>query len=60
VSFHTRCASCGEAATHELNWQAEVWADIHEFEHSRHLVRIFEHERGLGLREITGSRGFAV
>ena len=29
VIFHTRCASCGEAASHETPWQAEVWADIH-------------------------------
>src|SRR5271167_3322804 len=28
VTFHTRCASCGEAAAHEQSWQAEVWADI--------------------------------
>jgi hypothetical protein len=29
-----------------------VWADIHEFEHSRHRVRLFEHARGKGLKEI--------
>src|SRR5271167_1118877 len=52
VTFHTRCASCGEAAAHERPWQAEVWADIHEFEHTRHKVRLFEHARGEGLREI--------
>ena len=40
--LHTRCASCGESAVHEQPWQAEVWADIHEFEHSRHRVRLFE------------------
>jgi hypothetical protein len=28
------------------------WADIHEFEHSRHRVRLFEHTRGEGLKEI--------
>jgi len=60
VTFHTRCATCGEAATHEMSWQAEVWADIHEFEHSRHKVRLFEHARGEGLREISDSRGFAA
>jgi hypothetical protein len=60
VTFHTRCATCGEAAAHEMKWQAEVWADIHEFEHSRHLVRLFEHARGEGLREISDSRGFAA
>jgi hypothetical protein len=60
VTFHTRCASCGEAASHEMAWQAEVWADIHEFEHSRHKVRLFEHARGEGLREIGDGRGFAA
>jgi hypothetical protein len=57
VSLHTRCATCGECATHDEHWQAEVWADIHEFEHSRHLVRLFEHARGNGLKEISGWRG---
>jgi len=60
VTFHTRCASCGETATHETAWQAEVWADIHEFEHSRHRVRLFERARGEGLREIADWRGFAA
>ncbi|HEX9111567.1 MAG TPA: hypothetical protein VF845_08825, partial [Terriglobales bacterium] len=60
VTFHTRCASCGEAASHEMSWQAEVWADIHEFEHSRHKVRLFEHACGEGLREIGDWRGFAA
>ena len=60
VTFHTRCATCGEAAAHEKSWQAEVWADIHEFEHSRHKVRLFEHARGEGLREIGDGRGFAA
>src|ERR1700722_11793453 len=46
VTFHTRCASCGEAATHELSWQAEGWADIHEFENTRHKGGLFEHSRG--------------
>src|SRR3982074_2843950 len=40
--LHTRCAACGESAVHNQNWQAEVWADIHEFEHARHRVRLFE------------------
>jgi hypothetical protein len=57
VSLHTRCATCGESSTHETTWQAEVWADIHEFEHSRHRVRLFEHARGKGLKEIAGWRG---
>jgi hypothetical protein len=56
VTFHTRCASCGEAAAHEQSWQAEVWADIHEFEHTRHKVRLFEHARGEGLKEIADWR----
>jgi hypothetical protein len=57
ITLHTRCATCGEAAVHEAGWQAEVWADIHEFEHSRHLVRLFEHARGKGLKEICDWRG---
>jgi len=60
VTFHARCATCGESSTHEMPWQAEVWADIHEFEHSRHKVRLFEHARGEGLREIGDGRGFAA
>jgi hypothetical protein len=60
VTFHTRCASCGEAAVHEKSWQAEVWADIHEFEHTRHRVRLFEHARGEGLKEIADWRGHAA
>jgi hypothetical protein len=60
VTFHTRCATCGESAAHERAWQAEVWADIHEFEHSRHRVRLFEHAAGEGLREIGDWRGFAA
>jgi len=57
VTLHTRCATCGETAAHEKGWQAEVWADIHEFEHSRHRVRLFEHARGKGLKEICDWRG---
>jgi hypothetical protein len=57
VKLHTRCATCGESATHDKGWQAEVWADIHEFEHSRHRVRLFEHARGRGLKEIADWRG---
>jgi hypothetical protein len=60
VTFHTRCASCGEAAAHHRSWQAEVWADIHEFEHTRHKVRLFEHARGEGLKEIADWRGRAA
>ena len=54
--LHTRCASCGESAAHEQAWQAEVWADIHEFEHSRHRVRLFQQSRAEGLKEIVGWR----
>ncbi len=50
--FHTRCATCGEAAVHDEPYLAEVWADIHEFEHARHFVRLFEQSRGDGMREI--------
>ena len=57
VKLHTRCATCGESAAHDKGWQAEVWADIHEFEHSRHRVRLFEHARGRGLKEIADWRG---
>ena len=57
LGLHTRCATCGISAAHEQAWQAEVWADIHEFEHTRHRVRLFEHSRGQGLKEIGGWRG---
>ena len=57
ISLHTRCATCGASSTHDKGWQAEVWADIHEFDHSRHKVRLFEHARGKGLKEIGGWRG---
>jgi hypothetical protein len=60
VTFHTRCASCGEAAAHDQPWRAEVWADIHEFEHIRHKVRLFEHLRGEGLKEVADWRGHAA
>lgn len=50
--FHTRCATCGESSVHDEPWRAEVWADIHEFEHSRHRVRLFEQTRTRGLKEI--------
>lgn len=50
--LHTRCATCGEMSVHDESWQAEVWADIHEFEHARHRVRLFEQTRTQGLKEI--------
>ena len=54
--LHTRCATCGACAIHDYSWQAEVWADIHEFEHSRHRIRLFEQTRAEGLKEVTGWR----
>jgi len=54
--LHTRCATCGESSVHDEPWQAEVWADIHEFEHSRHRVRLFEQTRTEGLKEIGDCR----
>jgi len=56
ITLHTRCATCGEASAHEKGWQAEVWADIHEFEHCRHMVRLFEQTRADGLKEVVGWR----
>ena len=52
LRLHTRCATCGETEVHEESWRAEVWADIHEFEHARHRVRLFEQTRSDGLKEI--------
>src|SRR6266705_89645 len=52
TQWYTRCASCGVTAVHDHSWQAEVWADIHEFENIRHLVRLFERSDARGLREI--------
>ena len=57
--LYTRCASCGEAAMHDQAWRAEVWADIHEFEHTRHHVRLFEQTRNEGLKEISDWRASA-
>jgi hypothetical protein len=56
TKLYTRCATCGESSVHHKHWQAEVWADIHEFEHSRHLVRLFQHNRNDGLKEIVDWR----
>jgi len=57
--LQTRCATCGESATHDEPWRAEVWADIHEFEHSRHSVRLFEQTHAEGLKEICDWRNCA-
>jgi hypothetical protein len=54
--LHTRCATCGASAAHDHAWQAEVWADIHEFEHNRHWVRLFEQTRADILKEVPGWR----
>lgn len=54
--LHTQCANCGSAAVHEHGWQAEVWADIHEFEHPRHVVRLFAQTRNEGMKEVPGWR----
>jgi len=54
--LHTRCATCGASCAHTQAWRAEVWADIHEFEHPRHRVRLFEQTRAEGLKEIAGWR----
>jgi hypothetical protein len=59
IRLHTRCATCGASATHDAAWQAEVWADIHEFEHSRHMVRLFQRTVGDGLKEIADWRSAA-
>jgi hypothetical protein len=59
IRLHTRCATCGASATHDAGWRAEVWADIHEFEHSRHIVRLFQHTVGDGLKEIADWRSAA-
>ena len=52
TGIYTRCATCGEAASHQEFWQAEVWADIHEFEHSKHLVRLFVRTKTADFKEI--------
>jgi len=57
--IYTRCATCGESARHDEFWQAEVWADIHEFEHSRHLVRLFIRTGSNELNEIRDWRRIA-
>ena len=59
MTFYTRCATCGEASNHDRALDAEVWADIHEFEHTHHKVRLFEHALGEGLREICDWRNAA-
>ena len=56
VKLHTRCASCGESATHDAPWRAEVWADTgegavddsHDGEVLRHLLLTRPHPGGSG------------
>jgi hypothetical protein len=55
-ALHTLCATCGLTAHHHYQWQAEVWADIHEFEHSRHLVRLLIKTDDAGLLEVPNWR----
>ena len=50
--LYTRCATCGESASHSKIRQAELWSDIHEFEHLRHKVRFFVRTEREGLAEI--------
>jgi hypothetical protein len=50
--IHTRCATCGTAARHSYQWEAEVWADIHEFENRKHVVRLFLRSDDSGLVEV--------
>jgi len=50
--LYTRCATCGESGSHAKIRQAELWSDIHEFEHLRHRVRFFVRTEREGLVEI--------
>ena len=50
--LYTRCATCGESGSHSKIRQAELWSDIHEFEHLRHRVRFFVRTEREGLVEI--------
>jgi hypothetical protein len=56
LDIHTRCATCGMAAKHSHQWQAEVWADIHEFESRKHVVRLFIKTDHIGLVEVPNWR----
>ncbi len=56
AALHTLCATCGLAAHHHYHWQAEVWADIHEFEHSKHFVRLLVKTDDAGLLEVPNWR----
>ena len=54
--IYTRCASCGAAERHDHLWQAEVWADIHEFENTGHKVRLFVRTTDNQLTEVNDWR----
>jgi hypothetical protein len=56
LDIQTRCATCGTAAKHCHQWQAEVWADIHEFESRKHVVRLFLKTDHMGLVEVPNWR----
>jgi hypothetical protein len=56
AALHTLCATCGLAAHHYAYLRAELWADMHEFEHSRHFVRLFVKTDNAGLLEVPNWR----
>lgn len=51
AALHTMCATCGLAAHHHNHRQAELWADVHEFEHLGHFVRLLVKTDHAGLVE---------
>lgn len=57
---YTRCAACGAAERHDHLWQAEVWADIHEFENSNHKVRLFVRTTDNQLTEVNDWRSVSA
>lgn len=50
--LYTRCATCCESASHTRIRQAELWSDVHEFEHRGHRVRFFVRTEREGMTEI--------
>jgi hypothetical protein len=50
--LYTRCATCGESANHSKIRLAELWSDVHEFEHRGHRVRFFVRTEREGLAEM--------
>ena len=55
-ALYTKCQQCGEGECHLKTGDAEMWADIHEFEHLQHKVRYFIRDRN-GLQEMMLWRG---